>query len=242
MTRAASLSLAFLFASCAALATQFRAEDYALPWPSADGGAALVPANAPTNGWTVPALAQGGVSFETTANGVPTPLWFGDEATGVVSYAVLVVDCTGTPSSWSTLLDAPSPLRAGSSVYPWQSLDFATDGVSIAVDAAPDDAFPIDGGRHLVEASFSPAVALSELFLGGHPATPAWNRSWPGRVYEIVLLEEAPTGESRDALRAYLSAKWELGLNVPNPQNARAILLGLGVKSDPLYSSVIFAR
>ena len=243
MQRTAPLSLALLFAPCVAFAVQFRAENYAIPWSSSDGAVSLVSANAPINGWTAPALVRGGgVSFAATTDGVPTPLGFGDEATGTVAVAVLVVDCTDTPSSWSTLLDAPSPLRTESRVYSWQSLDFGTNGVSIAVDTALSDAFPIDGEKHLVEVAFSTPVAYSELFLGGHPATPAWNRSWPGRIYEVVLLEEAPARESRDALRAYLSVKWGLGLGIPSARNARAILRRLGVKSDPLYSSVIFAR
>ncbi len=242
MQRTASLTWAFLLASCTAFAVQFRAENYAIPWLSADGKALLIAANVPTNGWTAPALVRGGVSFAATADGVPTPLWFGDEATGTVAVAVLVADCTDTPSSWSTLLDAPSPLRTEQRIYLWQRLAFATDGVSVAVDSASSDEFPIDGEKHLVEVAFSTPVAWSELFLGGHPATPAWNRSWPGRVYEIVLLEDAPTGESRDALRAYLSVKWGLGLGIPSARNARAILRRLGVKSDPLYLSVIFAR
>ena len=66
--------------------------------------------------------------------------------------------------------------------------------------------------RHLVEVAFSESAAESELFLGGHPATPAWNRPWPGRVYEAVFLESAPQGDSRDALRAYLSLKWDSAL------------------------------
>lgn len=174
MQRTAPLSLALLFAPCVAFAVQFRAENYAIPWSSSDGAVSLVSANAPINGWTAPALVRGGgVSFAATTDGVPTPLGFGDEATGTVAVAVLVVDCTDTPSSWST---------------------------------------------------------------------PAWNRSWPGRIYEVVLLEEVPLGESKDALRAYLSAKWGLGLGIPSAQNARTILRRLGVKSDPLYSSVIFAR
>ena len=228
-----------------ATAAQFRVEDYALPWLSANGLSALVLANAPTNGWTGMTRISGGVCFIASTSGVPTPLWTGDGATGSVAYAALVVDCTGEPSSWATLLDAPFPVRLGPRAYPWQSLDFATNGVSIVVDLASDSelpTMPMDGARHLVEASFPEAVAMSEVFIGGHPATPAWNRPWPGRIYEAVLLEAVPHGKCAAALRAYLSIKWGLGLEVPSPPNARQTLLEIGVKSDPLFSSVLLAR
>lgn len=242
MPKIAASTAAILLASGTAMAAQFRAEDFALPWMSADGTTALVAANAATNGWTNPALAGGGVSFAATANGIPTPLWFGEGATGTVAYAALVVDCTNTPAAWSTLLDAPSPLRAKPTAYAWQSPDFSTNGVAIAVDTAAGEAMPLDGERHLVEVAFSESAAESELFLGGHPATPAWNRPWPGRVYEAVFLESEPQGCSRDALRAYLSLKWDLALDVTTPQNARDALRQLGVRSDPLFSSILIMR
>ena len=242
MPRSLSLTFTILFASCASFAVQFRTENYALPWPSADGSASLVVANTPTNGWTNPSLADKGVSFVATATDIPTPLWFGDEATGTVAYVALVVDCTTAPTAWSTLLDTSSPLRLNPPAFAWQSPDFSTNGVAIAVDTAADGVIPADGEKHLVEVWFSESVALSDLFLGGHPATPAWNRSWPGRVYEAVLLKSVPHGESAAALRAYLSLKWELGLDAPVPQNPRTILRQLGVKPDPLFSSIILAR
>ena len=207
--------------------------------------AALALANAPTNGWTGATRIGGGVCFAASSNDVPTPLWTGDAAVDTVAYAALVVDCTGDPASWATLIDAPCPVRLGPRAYPWQGLDFATNGVSIAVDIASDSyppAMPMDGAKHLVEVAFQEAVAMSEVFIGGHPATPAWHRSWPGRIYEAVLLESEPQGECAAALRAYLSLKWGLGLEVPSPLNARHTLLAIGVKSDPLFASMLIAR
>ena len=226
MPKIAASTAAILLVSGATMAAQFRAEDFAIPWLSADGSAMLAPANAATNDWTNPALVGGGVSFDTTTNGVPTPLWFGDEATGMVAYAAL----------------APSALRAEPTSYSWQSPHFTTNGVSIAVDTEADVTIPEDTAKHLVEVTFSESVALSELSLGGHPATPAWNRPWPGRVYEAVFLESAPLGRFRDALRAYLSLKWNLALDVTAPQNVRDALRLLGLRSDPLFSSIIIAR
>ena len=224
------------------MTTRFRVENFALPWPSADGSASLVPANVPTNGWANPALVGGCVSFVATTNGVPTPLWFGEGATGTVAYAVLVVDCTEAPAAWSTLLDAPSPLRAEPAAYAWQSRDFSTNGVMVAVDTATGGMISEDAAKHLIEVMFPEPVALSELSLGGHPATPAWNRSWPGRLYEVVFLDAMPQGNLVDALRSYLSQKWGLGFDATPPRDARESLRQFGVKSDPLFSSVIIAR
>ncbi len=242
MPTVSSIAIIFLLLSGTAWATQFRAADYALPWYSANGSDSLVSANIATNGWISPALVGGGVSFAETTNGVPVLLWFGGEATGTVAYAALVVDCTSAPTAWSTLLDSSTSLRLNSPAFAWQCLGFSTNGVAVAVDTDTDGMISADGEKHLVEVVFSESVTLADLFLGGHPATPAWNRSWPGRVYEAVLLESVPQGESADALMAYLSLKWGLGLDAPVPQNPRTVLRQLGVKSDPLFSSIILAR
>ena len=50
MPKIAASTAAILLASGAAMAAQFRAEDFALPWLSASGTTALVAANAATNG------------------------------------------------------------------------------------------------------------------------------------------------------------------------------------------------
>ena len=242
MPKIAASTAAILLAAGVAMAAQFRAEDFALPWPSADGTTALVAANAATNGWVNPALVGGGVSFAATTNGVPTPLGFGEGATGTVAYAALVVDCKAAPAAWSTLLDAPSPLRAEPTAYAWQSPDFSTNGVAIAVDTLSGETIPADGEKHLVEVSFQEPAALSELSLGGHPATPAWNRSWPGRVYETVVLDAEPADADMDALRGYFALKWSLALDRPAPDDARNRLQMLGVKSDPLFSSIVIMR
>ena len=245
MLRIALLTSLLSLVSGVTAAAQFRVEDFAMPWPSADGLSALVMANTPTNGWTMMTRLGGGVCFVASTSGVPTPIWTSDGATGSVAYAALVVDCTGEPSSWATLLDAPFPVRLGPRAYPWQGLDFATNGVSVNVDIASDSGpptMPMDGARHLVEVAFPETFAMSEVFVGGHPATPAWNRPWPGRIYEAVLLEAVPQGECAAALRAYLSLKWGLGLEVPSPLNARQTLLAIGVKSDPLFASMLIAR
>lgn len=242
MPTVSSIAMALLLSSGVAFAAQFRAADHALPWPSADGSGSLVPANAATNGWTNPALVGGGVSFTTTTNGVPTPLWFGDEATGTVAYAALVVDCTIAPTAWSTLLDSSTPLRMNPTAFAWQNPGFSTNGVSVAVDTETDGVISADEERHLVEVCFSESVILSDLVLGGHPATPAWNRSWPGRVFEAVFLDASPAEGDLTALRAYLSIKWDIGLGISAPDDARSRLQALGVKSDPLFSSILLMR
>lgn len=242
MPTASSIATAFLLVSGAALATQFRAGEFARFWPSADNSAVLGPANAPTNGWTTPALVGGGVSFTATTNAVPTPLWFGDAATGTVAYAALIVDCTATSAAWSTLLDSSTPLRLNAPMFAWQSPSFSTNGLSIAVDIFLGEALPVDGTRHLVEVAFPDPVPQVDLFLGGHPATPNWNRSWSGRVYEVILLPTRPVDADLMAVRAYLSLKWDVCLAISTPDDTRTRLRALGVKSDPLFSSILIMR
>ena len=99
-----------------------------------------------------------------------------------------------------------------------------------------------DGSSALVAANAATNGWVNPALVGGHPATPAWNRPWPGRVYEVVFLDTVPQGNLIDALRSYLSQKWGLGFDAAPPQDARELLRQFGVKTVLRFSSVIIAR
>jgi hypothetical protein len=171
-----------------------------------------------------------------------SPLQFPASATTLVSRAFLVANGTNA-TSLATLLDAPVPVRLSPKFFAGDTWYFEPSNVmgtaSVTIDAAESDAWPLVDGLHLVEIAFGTPCSVSELYLGGNPATPDWNRSWEGGIAEFILLDGSITTEKLPVLRAYLGLKWSLPYDFQTPENARALLARLGIKSDPLYSSIL---
>ena len=231
-------------AAHAAEVAQFRAEDFDTPWRAALGTDALVPVHAATNGWTAPFPDGDGVSFLAT-NGVASPLAFDPTATGAVSRVLLVADCAEA-RPWATLLDAPVGAALAPTPFSWDEPRFATSNclgaVAVSVDGIAGAAMPTNETPHLVEVVFPEPVAASELYLGGHPATPAWNRAWPGRVFEARFCFAALPDTDLALLRAHLALEWDLPLSSAMPSGAAARLRALGVRPGPRLTSVLLLR
>ena len=209
--------LPLLLLCAAAQATevaQFRAEDFGADWRATRGGATLAAVHPATNGWVAAFADRGGVSFAGT-NGVASPMEFNNAPTGAVARE-------------------------------WDLVRFATStclgGVEVSVDGAAGAAMPTNGTPHLVEVAFQEPVAADELYLGGHPATPAWDRAWQGRVFEALFCFGDPSATDADALRAYLSLRWVLGLSFPSAPDIVARLRALGVDPGPLYATILILR
>ena len=239
------LPLLLLCASAsAAEVAQFRAEDFGTPWRAALGTDALVPVHAATNGWTAPFLDGGGVSFLAT-NGIASPLAFAPAATGAVSRVLLVADCAEA-RPWATLLDAPVGAALAPTPFSWDEPRFATSNclgaVAVSVDGVAGAAMPTNETPHLVEIAFPEPVATSELYLGGHPATPAWNRAWPGRVFEARFCFAVLPDTDLALLRAHLALEWDLPFPSAMPSGAAARLRALGVRPGPRLTSVLLLR
>ena len=182
------LLLSLALAARAGEVAQFRAEDFGADWRATRGGAVLRAVHPATNGWGASFADRGGVSFAGT-NGVASPLGFDPATTGAVARALVVADCAEA-RPWSALLDAPVGAALAPRAFDWQFARFATSNclgvVAVSVDGVAGAAMPTNGTPHLVEVVFPEPVAASELYLGGHPATPTWNRAWRGRVFEAL--------------------------------------------------------
>ena len=243
MTRALPLLLLCAAASAAEVA-QFRAEDFGAEWRATRGGEELTAVHPATNGWSAAFAARGGVSFSAT-NGVASPLAFDIATTGAVARALIVADCTES-RPWSALLDAPSGAMLAPRMFAWEIVRFASSNclgvVAVSVDGVAGAAMPTNGTPHLVEVAFPEPVAASELYLGGHPATPAWNRSWQGRVFEALFCFGETSETDADALRSYLSLRWALGLAFPSAPDIAARLRALGVDPGSLYATILILR
>ena len=231
-------------AAQAAEVVQFRAEDFGVEWRATRGGTTLSAVHPATNGWAAAFAEECGVSFVAT-NGVASPLEFDPATTGSVTRVLLIADCTEA-RPWSTLLDAPVGAALEPRAFDWNVVRFATSnclgGVEVSVDGVAGAAMPTNGTPHLVEVAFPEPVAADELYLGGHPATPAWNRAWQGRVFEALFCFGDPSATDADALRAYLSLRWALGLSFPSEPDIAARLRALGVDSGSLYATILILR
>ena len=243
MTRILPLFLLFAAAYAAEVA-QFRSEDFGADWRATRGGATLAAVHPATNGWVVAFADRGGVSFAGT-NGVASPMEFNNAPTGAVAWVLIVADCTEA-RPWSALLNAPVGAAFAPRAFEWDLVRFTTSNclgaVSVSVDGVAGAAMPTNGTPHLVEIAFPEPVAADELYLGGHPATPAWRRSWQGRVFEALFCFGEPSATDTDALRAYLSLRWALGLSFPSAPDIAARLQALGVDSGSLYATILILR
>ena len=198
-------------AAHAAEVAQFRAENFGEEWRAARGGAALVAVHPATNGWVAAFADRGGVSFAGT-NGVASPMEFNNAPTGAVARVLIVADCTEA-RPWSALLDAPVGAAFAPRAFEWDLVRFATSNclgaVSVSVDGVAGAAMPTNGTPHLVEVAFQEPVAADELYLGGHPATPAWDRAWQGRVFEALFCFGDPSATDTDADASGIPDCWE---------------------------------
>lgn len=238
------LLLSLALAAQAGEVAQFRAEDFGADWRATRGGAVLRAVHPATNGWGAAVVDRGGVSFAVT-NGVASPLEFDPATTGAVARVMVVADCAEA-RPWSALLDAPVGAALAPRAFEWEVVRFATSNclgaAMVSVDGVAGAAMPTNGTPHLVEFAFAEPVAASNLYLGGHPATTAWDRAWRGRVFEALFCFGEPSAADADVLRAYLSLRWRLGLSFEHPPDIAMRLRALGVDPGALYTTILILR
>ncbi len=216
-----------------------------MEWRAVRGGVSLAPVHLPSNGWSLAVALDGldGRSVDFSAEGVASPLHASGSA-DPVAYAFAVVRCQA-PADLATLLDAPSPVRFAPTAWPDdpQLLDTSPLGGSAdyAVNGVPTDVFTGADGFQLIEVAWDMPVLLEQIFVGNTPATPAWNRAWPGEIAELIVLPFVPDAEGRNALRFYAARKWGVPVTACGA-GAVDTLLGLGVSPGTLFATLIKVR
>jgi len=198
--------------------------------------------HAATNGWSL-AVKEGGTVFFN--NGVFSPLGFPDSATNSVSYAFAVIECA-EPADHATLFDAPCSIRFMPKPFDDNETFFyesqLSNAVALSINAVPTNLFTAEAAPQLIEAAFDSPVPLNELYIGGAPATAAWNQSWSGGIAELILLADPPTQEQLNALRRYLALRH--GLAVPSESDGGIVstLAAMGIDTSGLFNSVFLVR
>ena len=219
-----------------------RTDGAVVAWVSTRSGVIASPCHANGSGWAAPQYDSRGIVGFSSATGTASPISFPLTETGLVARAFVVAD--GTVATFgSTLLDAPCPLRLMPSEEDG-AFHFATSSVLSTVGISIDFAQTTEytPGPHLYEMELSAPCPLCDLYIGGCPATPAWNRNWNGTVREAILVSPTATATDAAAIRSFLSKKWEIGQYRSGMADEPATLRALGIKTGGVYGSMLIMR
>ncbi len=219
-----------------------RTDGCVAAWVSTSGGVIASPCHTNGTGWAAPQVDNRGVMGFSLASGTASPISFPLTETGMVARAFIVAD--GTAAAFgSTLLDAPCPLRLTQSEEDG-ALHFATSSVlstaTLAIDFAQSTEYT--PGPHLYEIELATPCPLCDLYIGGCPATPAWNRNWNGTVREAIFVFPTATATDAAAIRSFLSKKWDIGRYRSGMSDEPATLRALGIKTGGVYGSMLIMR
>jgi len=222
------------------------ADNRVAEWCSVTRDATLIPVQGASNGWEHAVLEIGSDGKRSIDFGTPestSPL-HATNTTFSACYAFAIVRCE-TPSDLATLIDAPCSTRFAPVLWHdsrWKLSPLQLESTaSYAVNGIETNAFTGAESFQLIEVFWDDPVLLSEMFIGGPPASPEWKRTWPGTLGELILLEDIPDREERLALYRYAALKWGIPLEVESP-DAPFILRNLGVSSGNIFTSVIIIR
>ena len=123
-------------------------------------------------------------------------------------------------------------------------MHFATSSVLSTVGVSIDftQTTEYTPGPHLYEMELAEPCPLCDLYVGGCPATPAWNRNWNGTVREAILVSPSASAADAVAIRAYLSKRWDIGRYKSGVTDELATLRALGIKTGGVYGSMLIMR
>ena len=219
-----------------------RTDGCVTAWVSTRGGVIANPCHTNGAGWASPQYDARGVIGFLPTTGTAAPISFPLTETGLVARAFIMAE--GTAAAFcSTLLDAPCPLRLFSEGEDG-TVHFATSSVlstaALSIDFAQSTEY--SPGPHLYELALASPCPLCDLYIGGCPATPAWNRNWNGSVGEVVFTAPTVTDTDAAAIRSYLSKKWGIGRYRSGMADELAALRALGIRTGGVYGSMLIMR
>ena len=219
-----------------------RTDGAVMAWVSTHQGVIARPCHATGSGWTSPQYDRDGSIDFFSATGVASPLSFPQSESGLVSRVFIVADGFDA-ATYRTLLDAPCPLRlmpADGDAAGHFATSSVLSSIALAIDYAQTTAY--SSGLHLYEIALADPCPLNDLYLGGNPATPAWNRSWNGSVREVIFAAPSMTATEASVIRSYLSKRWETGRYRSGESDELAMLRALGIRTGGVYGSMLIMR
>ena len=208
-------------------------------WKSVNTPTILSSVHETSSLWNQPHLETRRICFNNAS-----PLEFAGDNTNLYNKIIVVADCNSL-MPWSTLIDTIPALAANPVVFSNEVFTFSTTNCigssSTIINGSESTEIPINNS-FIMEFVFSNPTSLNNIFIGGSPATPYWNRSWDGCIYELLLLNESLTEQQYSALYTYLSIKYKIEVNVPVCVDSYGILKELGVKAGSVFTTIILWR
>ena len=208
-------------------------------WRSVNSPTILSPVHENSSLWSQPRLETRRICFNDAS-----PLEFVGTDTNLYNKIIVVADCNSL-MLWSTLIDTIPALAANPVAFSNEIFTFSTTNCigssSIIINGDESTEIPINS-NFIVEFVLSSPTNLNNIFIGGSPATPYWNRSWDGCIYELLLLNKPLTEQQYSALYTYLSLKYKIEVSVPLCADSYGILKGLGVKAGSVFTTIILWR
>ena len=208
-------------------------------WRSVNSPTILSPVHENSSLWSQPRLETRKICFNDAS-----PLEFAGADTNLYNKIIVVADCNSL-MPWSTLIDtspalATNPVAFSNEVFTFSTTNCIGSSI-IIINGDESTEIPINS-NFIVEFVLSSPTNLNNIFIGGSPATPNWNRSWDGCVFELLLLNEPLTEQQYSALYTYLSLKYKIEVSVPLCADSYGILKELGVKAGSVFTTIILWR
>jgi hypothetical protein len=208
-------------------------------WKSVNTPTILSSVHETSSLWNQPHLETRRICFNNAS-----PLEFAGDNTNLYNKIIVVADCNSL-MPWSTLIDTIPALAANPVVFSNEVFTFSTTNCigssSIIINGHEGIEIPTNS-NFIVEFVLSSPTNLNNIFIGGSPTTPYWNRSWDGCIFELLLLNEPLTEQQYSALYTYLSLKYKIEVSVPVCVDSYGILKELGVKAGSVFTTIILWR
>ena len=166
-------------------------------WRSVYSPIVLSPVHENSSLWSQPRLESRRICFNDAS-----PLEFAGADTNLYNKIIVVADYNSL-MPWSTLIDTIPALTTNPVAFSNDVFTFSTTNCigssSIIINGDESAEIPINS-NFIVEFVLSNPTSLNNIYIGGSPATPNWNRSWDGCIYELLLLNESLTEQQYSAL------------------------------------------
>jgi hypothetical protein len=209
-------------------------------WRSVNSPTILSPVHENSSLWSQPRLETRKICFNDAS-----PLELTSADTNLYNKIIVVADCNSL-MPWSTLIDTIPALAANPVAFSNEVFTFSTTNCigssSIIINGDESTEIPINS-NFIVEFVLSSPISLNNIYIGGSPATPDWNRSWDGGIYEILLFDEELTEQQYSALYTYLSIKYKIDVDTPVcSDDSYSILKAMNIKAGSAFTTIILWR